>query len=87
MSGQVEINLGVFNSNISSLKASAHSIEFSPNASLSKTDINPFKEYEHSVQDLATALAKYKSIVESDTQQMASIGQAIADADKRTQGT
>lgn len=86
MGDQIGINIGVFNSNISALKASASSIEFSPSASLSKTDINPFKEYENSVQDLATALSQYKSIVESDAQQMANIGKAIEDADRRTKG-
>lgn len=86
MSGQVGINIGVFNSNITSLKASASSIDFSPSASLSKTDINPFTEYENSIQDLATALAQYKSIIESDAQQMDNIGKAIEDADRRSKG-
>lgn len=86
MSDQIGINLEVFNSNITTLKASVAGIDFSPSASLSKTDINPFKEYENSIHDLSTAITEYKSILENDAQQMTNIGKAIADADKRTKG-
>lgn len=86
MSMKIGINVDVFKSNVNSLKASSSSIDFSVSNSLEKTDVNPFKEYENSIQDLAALLAKYKSIVTSDAQQISNIGKAIEDADKRSVG-
>lgn len=84
--GKISINISVFDNNISSLRTAASSVNFSPQASLSKTDINPFKEYEQSIQDLSKLISQYKSILENDAQQLSAIGAAIVAADKKSMG-
>lgn len=84
--GKIGINIDVFNDNVTSIKAASSSISFSAKANLSKTDINPFKEYEHSIEDISNLINDYKTILESDAQQLHNIGEAIVIADKNSMG-
>ncbi|MBP1044996.1 TIGR04197 family type VII secretion effector [Enterococcus sp. BWM-S5] len=81
MSGKVGINYGVFNSEITKMRSSANSVKFDMSASLSTTDINPFKEYSSIVSDLKSSISQYKNQTSGDIQRIQVVGQEIRDAD------
>ncbi|WP_366249416.1 TIGR04197 family type VII secretion effector [Terribacillus aidingensis] len=85
MGKEVAINMEVFESNVSSLKASAESLLFSQHKSytLEKTNIAPFtKDLEQMVKAIEL-LDKYQSFLTQDIQTLKEVGETMRDTDEQ----
>ncbi|MFP7168907.1 TIGR04197 family type VII secretion effector [Terribacillus sp. 7520-G] len=85
MGKEVAINMEVFETNVSSLKASAEALLFSQHKSyiLEKTNISPFtKDLEQMVKAIEL-LDKYKTLLAQDIQTLKEVGETIRDTDEQ----
>ncbi|MFB1099715.1 TIGR04197 family type VII secretion effector [Terribacillus sp. JSM ZJ617] len=85
MAKEVAINMEVFESNVSSLKASAEALLFSEHKSytLEKTNIAPFtKDLEQMIKALEL-LDKYKTLLTQDIQTLKEVGETMRDTDEQ----
>ncbi|MFJ6414150.1 TIGR04197 family type VII secretion effector [Terribacillus saccharophilus] len=85
MGKEVAINMEVFESNVSSLKASAEALLFSQHKSytLEKTNIAPFtKDLEQMIKAIEL-LEKYKAMLTEDIQTLKEVGETMRDTDEQ----
>lgn len=85
MAGEVGINMGVFQSNVSHLRSSASSIESSIKTSTTfdKTNIQPFTKDLENVIKAVELLQKYKTLLYADITALESTGETMQENDKK----
>src|SRR5699024_7106597 len=84
MAEEVGINIGVFQSKISTLRSSDSSIENSikANYTFDKTNIKPFMDYLKNTIEANQLLQKYKTHLDSDINTLKNIGEKMKENDE-----